>query len=223
MKGLNKWDITLGVFGVVALFVVGMNALSIAALTNTVQEGNTISTQSRETPVLQEGIIPAGVPETYGPELGISYEDVSASNPGLADATISKMAQIDRSISLEGEQLQRYTNILYHLHNGISCEYCCGARSIIFENGQPACGCAHSYAMRGITKYLITQHGDEYTDEEIFAEVAKWKARYFPTQMQQKADIMASQGIEPTITNVASNEYRGIEKGQVSGSMVGGC
>lgn len=169
-------------------------------------------------------IIPAGVPKIYGQELQVSFDDISPNDPYNADSTIRKLAQLDNGISLEGEDLERYINILYRKENGISCEYCCGARAIIFENGEPACGCAHSYAMRGLAKYLITNHGNKYSDDEILEEVAKWKTMFFPTQIQQKAAILKSNGIELSYTNLASNKYRGVERGASSaGGMVGGC
>lgn len=167
--------------------------------------------------------IPTGVPAIYGEELGITYDDVSASDPRKADATIKLLGNIDRSETLEGADLERYINILYTMEKGISCEYCCGARSIIFEDGGPACGCAHSYAMRGLTKYLIMNHGDEFTDEEILIENGKWKVLFFPGIHEGKAAVLKGEGIEVNYINLASNKYRGIEKGQASGGMVGGC
>lgn len=202
------------------LLLVGFNSYQIQQLTTptTMMAGTT--TQLAAGP---GGVIPTGVPEVYGAELAVSYDDVSAQDPRKADATIRTLAQIDRSVELSGADLERYVNILYHLENGMSCEYCCGARSIIFADGKAACGCAHSYAMRGLTKYLITEHGAEYSDEEILAEVGKWKVLFFPTQLQQKALILESQGIETNYVNLASNKYRGIEKGTAGGGMVGGC
>jgi len=170
-----------------------------------------------------DSVTPTGTPEIYGKELGISYDDVSPYDQRRADATINILSNLDNKISLSGADLNRYVNILYVHENGISCEYCCGARSIIFENGEPACGCAHSYAMRGLAKYLITQHGEEYTDEQILEEVGKWKTLFFPTQIQQKADILQANGVELNYINLASNKYRGIEQGQTGGGMVGGC
>ena len=164
-------------------------------------------------------IIPSGTPETYGGELNIKYDDVSPVNPQKADATISIMSNFDKTITLEGADLQRYIGIA----SRISCEYCCGAKSIIFDNGQPACGCAHSYAMRGLAKYLITNHGSEYTDDEILTELAKWKVLFFPDIHKTKAAVLEQQGIEVNYINLASNAYRGIEKGASGGSMVGGC
>jgi len=171
-----------------------------------------------------EGVLPRGTPAIYGEELSISYDGVSPTDPKLADLTIAAMAQYDRSIQLTGDDLDRYINALYRIGNGISCEYCCGARSIIREDGSAACGCAHSYAMRGLAKYLITQHGDAFTDEEIVAELGKWKTLFFPTQMQTKAEVMKANGIEVTYVTLASNQYRNIEKGVAqAGQMVGGC
>jgi hypothetical protein len=167
-------------------------------------------------------VIPTGVPNIYGEELNLNYDYVSPNDKQLADQTISFLSNIDRTETLEGAELERYIDILYNLEGGISCEYCCGARSVIFENGQPACGCAHSYAMRGLAKYLIKYH-PEMSDEEIFIEIAKWKTLFFPGIMEGKAQVLADNGIEFNYINLASNKYRDIEKGQASGGMVGGC
>ena len=200
---------------------------------------------------VEAAIIPKGMPEVYGKELGVSYDDVSANNPSKADQTISVLGQLDNKITLQGNDLERYVDIA----SQISCEYCCGAQSIIFrrediaalnenidaaiaagkitENeakqyrqqpGGAACGCAHSYAMRGLAKYLLTQHGSEYTNDQILEELGKWKTLFFPGGMKQKAAVLEQQGIELNYINLASNKYRGIEQGQASsGAMVGGC
>ena len=168
-------------------------------------------------------IIPQGVPAIYGEELGIRYDDVSATDPKKADETINLLGNIDRVETLEGAELERYIDILYKQYNGIACEYCCGARSVIFSNGEPACGCAHSYAMRGLAKYLIKYHGNEITDEEILTEVGKWKTLFFPGILEGKAQAMKSSGIQVDYINLTTNQYRGIEQGKASGSMVGGC
>ena len=171
-------------------------------------------------PVSASEIIPTGVPKVYGKEMGVSYDSIGVSNPGLADQTISALGEFDISITLTGKNLERYIKIV----SEISCEYCCGAKSIIFSNGQPACGCAHSYAMRGLAKYLIKEHSDEFTDDEILEELGKWKVLFFPGIHEQKAAVLKSQGIELNYINLASNKYRGIEQGQTSGGgMVGGC
>ncbi len=166
-------------------------------------------------------IIPRGIPAIYGKELGIRYDDVSPNDPQKADQTIVILKNLDLTLSLDGENLQRYIQTLTQ----ISCEYCCGAKSIIFENGQPACGCAHSYAMRGLAKYLIKNHGSEFTDDRILEELGKWKVLFFPGIHETKAEVLKTQGIKADYINLASNKYRGIEKGKTSGGsgMVGGC
>ena len=170
-------------------------------------------------------VVPTGIPKIYGPELKINFDDVSAADPEKADATIRALANFDQRITLEGKQLERYINILFKMNKGISCEYCCGAPAIIFADGQPACGCAHSFAMRGLAKYLLTNHADEYTDEQIQEELGKWKTLFFPGQLQLKAQVLKDQKIPFNYVNLASNKYRGIEQGKsASGSgMVGGC
>lgn len=165
-------------------------------------------------------IIPTGTPAIYGEKLGITFDAVSADNPRSADATISVLKDLDNSITLEGANLERYIEIT----SKISCEYCCGAKSIIFSDGKAACGCAHSYAMRGLSKYLISEYPNDFSDDEVLAELGKWKVLFFPGIHEQKAAVMASQGIDTNYINLASNKYRGIEKGQSSGGgMVGGC
>ncbi len=169
-------------------------------------------------------ILPTGVPSVYGNELKITYDDVSANSPQKADSTIRVLGNIDRSETLTGTNLQRYISVLYDLEGGISCEFCCGARSVIRSDGSAACGCAHSYAMRGLAKYLIKFHGDEFSDDEILEEVAKWKVLFFPGIHETKAAVLKSEGIELDFINLGSNKYRGIEKGQQSSNeMVGGC
>ncbi len=168
-------------------------------------------------------IIPTGVPAVYGQALGVKYDDVSASNPKLADATIQKLSAYEDE-ELSAEQMTRYIKI----GSAISCEYCCGADAIIFSNGQAACGCAHSYAMRGLAKYLLINN-PEMSDYEILSELGKWKVLFFPGIHEQKAQVLEANGIDSTdYVNLASNLYRGAEnQASVSASsssgMVGGC
>jgi hypothetical protein len=173
------------------------------------------------TPVSASEILPSGIPKIYGKELGVNFDEVSESNPQGANANIAILSNLDKTITLQGADLERYIKIVIK----ISCEFCCGAQSIIRSDGSSACGCAHSYAMRGLAKYLITEHGTEYTDDEILSELGKWKVLFFPGIHESKAEIMRSQGIEVNYISLASNENRGIEKGAPAGGggMVGGC
>ncbi len=221
----------LKAFMLIALIaLMGFNSYQLGQMKDMVMVGSAMSgaavnTGATEVSDPNVDIIPRGVPAIYGAELGISFDDISADNPSLADSTIETLGALDNSITLTGKDLERYIDILYNKEGGMGCEYCCGAKSVIFNNGQPACGCAHSFAMRGLTKYLITKHGSEYTDDEILEEAGKLKVLFFPGILEQKAQVMKSKGIELNYVNLASNKYRGIEKGASSsgGSMVGGC
>ena len=193
--------------------------LAVAAEANKVQ---TVSTaQTSEASASGAGVIPKGIPKVYGNELQISYDDISPSDQRKADATIRKLSSFDENTKLNQQEIERYIGVA----SKISCEYCCGAPSIIFSNGEAACGCAHSYAMRGLAKYLIKNHPNEFTDDEILEELGKWKVLFFPGIHAQKAAVLKEKGVEINYINLASNKYRDIEKGAAGsgGSMVGGC
>jgi len=132
-------------------------------------------------------IVSRGVPDVYGAELGVSFDGVQGS--------IDILKQFDptygnKKISLSGENLQRYVAV----GTRISCEYCCGAKAIVHPNGQAACGCAHSWAMRGLAAYLIANHGAEYSNDEILRELSRWKGMFFPKQMIQKLSTQLQGG-----------------------------
>ena len=204
------------VYLIAALVVLVLfNQWQISSLNNLSQAGGTQLTAISD-------VIPTGIPLVYGAELGVSYDDISPTDQNRANNAIAKLSAYDKSMELTGSDLQRYIKIA----SEISCEYCCGAKSIITANGQAACGCAHSYSMRGLAKYLIKYHPTEFTDDQILEELGKWKTLYFPGIMAQKAAVLKEKGIELNYINLASNKYRGIEKGVEvgsSGSMVGGC
>lgn len=215
MKGGRKTDTELyvqlaiiGILIVVAVFVVG----------KIYNSGGTGLSGGAAVSVSE--LIPTGVPAIYGKELGVNFDEVSPTNPRGANANIAILKNLDLSITLTGSDLQRFINI----GSKIACEYCCGAKALVFSDGRAACGCAHSYAMRGLAKYLIKEHGKEYTNDAILSELGKWKFLFFPGISEQKAAVLKSKGIEINYINLESNKYRGIEKGQASGGgMVGGC
>ncbi len=123
-------------------------------------------------------VLPRGKP-FYGDELSVSYD--------RAEEGIKILSQFDdlgsKPIKLTGEKLERYIKI----GQSIACEYCCGAKTMTLPDGKPACGCAHSQAMRGVALYLLDKYGDTKSDQEIFNEVAKWKALSFPQETVRKA------------------------------------
>ncbi len=130
-------------------------------------------------------IMISGQPEIYGSELGVEY--VNPVNQQLMNQMIARMKQYDptygtNKITLTGESLKRYIDI----GSRIACEYCCGAKTLVFKDGQAACGCAHSQSMRGLAAYLLKYHGGHYSDDQILRELARWKGLYFPKQMAAK-------------------------------------
>ena len=76
--------------------------------------------------------------------------------------------------------------------------------------------------MRGVAKYLIKNHGTEFSNDEILGELGKWKTVFFPTQIAEKAKILQQKGIKLNYIDLTSNKYRNIEK-NVTGDMVGKC
>ncbi len=208
----------------VSLVLVGFNTFQISALksissmgpgamaANSMVTGNAVAqmpsaVETGATALSGPDVIPKGIPPIYGTELGVSFDDVSAADAQKADATIKKIGLLDKQISLSGKDKERYIQVA----SRISCEYCCGTDSIIFSDGKAACGCAHSFAMRGLAKYLIKNHGPEYTDDAILEELGKWKTLFFPEKITAKAKVLQAKGIELNYVNLASNKYRGAE------------
>ena len=197
---------------IAVLFVNGFNIYQMQGMENGVA-ANQVSGMANSVPNendIQAGLVdvmPKGMPRIYGSELGVGYDDIDSSNQQKADASIKKLGMLDQQIKLSGEGKDRYVRIV----SSISCEYCCGVESIINKDGSAACGCAHSFAMRGVAKYLIKNHPNEFTDDEILEELGKWKALFFPAQMGKKALVLQEKGIELNYINLASNRYRDIE------------
>ncbi len=114
---------------------------------------------------LLNNVVPRGVP-WYGSEAGVSFDDpVSAQK--MWKSYLS-------SIQLSGTDDERWNRIV----NSFTCDYCCGSpkRPTIIAN----CGCAHSYAAQGMAKWFIKNYGDKYGDEEIYGEMARWYALWYP-------------------------------------------
>jgi len=158
---------------------------------------------------IRSSFIPSGIPEVYGEELKISFDQVQ-------DA-INKVAPFDltygsRKIDLNNEELKRYISI----GSQIACEYCCGATTLVFEDGEAACGCEHSQMMRGLSAYLIKNH-PELSNEQILEELKKWKITYFPKQTLSKELIELEKSGESDIEEILK------EFPDFLPQMVGGC
>ncbi|MBT4539367.1 hypothetical protein HOC32_03725 [Candidatus Woesearchaeota archaeon] len=122
-------------------------------------------------------MFPTGTPD-YGEQLGVSYDDPIGS--------LATLANMYRGLKVEVEQnnpegWQRFMS-LASKPVGISCEYCCGLKTIgIDKNGNSACGCQHNPALLSVALYLSAY--TDYSDGEILQEVMKWKTLFFPKNM----------------------------------------
>lgn len=166
-----------------------------------------------------KAVISTGTP-AYGPELGVSFDDPVNS--------LNTLAGLDTKIptsSLTAAEKGRYINIDLQ----ISCEFCCGAPSVIDSSGRDACGCAHAQSFRGLSKYLIKNHPSEWTDDEILLELTKWKALYYPKNMVEKAVAALENGLELTPAVLNDRDLlKKVKAGDTTSigelpSMVGGC
>lgn len=191
---------TMGLSGAMASHSESLSALQLSQESCTVpaSQSATLSGDEIIAQVAAE-VIPTGVPPVYGDELKVSFDSVQDS--------INRMVPLDE-ISLQGAAQQRYVSV----GTEISCEYCCGAQYITTPDGQAACGCDHSFAMRGLAKYLIQNHGNEFSDEGVLAELQKWKATFFPKQTIEEAIQLKAESGEINQSVLAGMP-----------DMVGGC
>ncbi len=113
---------------------------------------------------LVNNVVPHGAP-WYGQQAGVTFDD-----PIQAQQLWAK----GRAIQLSPEEQKRWDRIV----NSFTCDYCCGSPqnpTIITR-----CGCAHSQAAQGMAKWFIKNYGDKYSDEEIYGEMARWYALWYP-------------------------------------------
>lgn len=172
---------------------------------------------SAETQALVASTIPTGTP-AYGASAKVSFD-----NPVQS---ISVLAGYENSVALSDSEIGRYIKIA----GQISCEYCCGAQSIIDSRGRAACGCAHSGAMRGLGKWLI-RNQPGMSDDQVLEELGKWKTLFFPKDSIKKAMLLKANNIEFNYVNLQSNKYRNLattgtqSAGNLGNlpSQVGGC
>jgi len=113
---------------------------------------------------LVNNVVPSGTP-WYGPQAGVSFDD---------PVTAQNLWGKGRAIQLTPEEEQRWNRIV----NSFTCDYCCGSPqspTIITQ-----CGCAHSLAAQGMAKWFVKNYGSSYSDEEIYGEMARWYALWYP-------------------------------------------
>ncbi len=113
---------------------------------------------------LVNNVVPSGTP-WYGAEAGVSFDD---------PITAQQLWAKGKAIQLDSVGTERWNRIV----NSFTCDYCCGSPQ------QPTvitrCGCAHASAAQGMAKWFIQNYGDKYSDEEIYGEMARWYALWYP-------------------------------------------
>ncbi|HBF66897.1 MAG TPA: hypothetical protein DDW36_00535 [Candidatus Magasanikbacteria bacterium] len=127
-------------------------------------------------------VTPTSMP-FYGEELGLNMSNLNAINESIRKLGIMAPMQGSNPIQLNDEEMKRYIAIGTEPY--VTCEFCCGVKTLVREDGSPTCGCAHSIAMRGTAAYLIRNYPN-MTNEEIAYELMRQKGLYFPTQMQER-------------------------------------
>ncbi len=113
---------------------------------------------------LLNNVIPTGTP-WYGQQAGVTFDDPIAAQ--------KKWAAF-RALKLNEQENQRWSKIV----NSFTCDYCCGSPqnpTIITR-----CGCAHSAAAQGMAKWFVRNYADKYSDEEIYGEMGRWYALWYP-------------------------------------------
>ncbi len=193
----------IAIFGVLLFNQFQLSGVNKADITGaTIGTSSPTSASSSDTINLEAAlkeITPRGIPDVYGGELGVSYDDVvkSMSILNQYDDLDGPEGRGSKKIVLSSEMQQRYNKVT----SMIGCEFCCGAQTLTTKSGEPACGCAHSGAMRGLAKYLLQKY-PEISDEQILNELVKWKTLFFPKDMAQK--YLASKGVKVSTTSLPS-------------------
>lgn len=179
-------------------------------------------------------VTPTSLP-FYGPELGLDFSNINAINTSIKKLAMMAPKQGSNPIELTDEEMERYVKI--GTEPLVTCEFCCGVKTLVREDGTPTCGCAHSIAMRGTAAYILRNY-PEKTNEEISYELMRQKGLYFPKQMQKRmASLLAGEPADFTADikyltqNLTEAELADLkEKAQNSGfepgdapGMVGGC
>lgn len=179
--------VILVVFGVMANQFI---AVSILNATFGVEEAQAIHLTGDMMADAQMLMFPKGQPPVYGKEMGMKMYPDPRDIPAVETA-IKTMRSFE-AMELTGANFERYKKLGYI--PTIACEFCCSVKTLIFQDGKRSCGCAHSYAMRGLLKYMIAYHGNDMSDDEMLQEIIKWKAIYFPKQMMKKYIEQAQTG-----------------------------
>lgn len=179
-------------------------------------------------------VTPVAIP-FYGPELGLDFSSIDSINTSIDKMSVMAPMQGSSPIELNEEEMERYVAV--GTEPTVTCEFCCGVKTLVRKDGSPTCGCAHSIAMRGTAAYLIRNYPD-MSNAEIAYELMRQKGLYFPKQMQQRmAEELAGEAEEFTpdirylTQNLTQNELENLQQKALkegfippdTTDMVGGC
>lgn len=109
-------------------------------------------------------MVPTGTP-FYAPK-GVTFDEGVKS--------LDAWQPYEKQTQLSDALQKRYDKII----GTMTCDYCCGSadRVTIINN----CGCKHAGAFRSITKLLLKDYADQYSDEQIIGELQRWKGVWYP-------------------------------------------
>lgn len=179
-------------------------------------------------------VVPTKMP-FYGKDLGLDFSSLENINASIGKMGVLAPMQGSNALKLSDKELKRYVKI--GTEDLITCEFCCGVRTLVREDGTPTCGCAHSIAMRGVLAYMIRNY-PQMSDKEMSYEIVRQKGMYFPVQMQERVSKQLAGDIKnftPDVRYLTQNlqaddlnELRKIAKKsgfkpENAPDMVGGC
>ncbi len=101
----------------------------------------------------------------YAPE-GISFDDPVGSLQVWGQYEKMEIAQ---------DLTDRYGRLI----STFACNFCCGSPNDVTFSGN--CGCAHARGARGFFKYMLSQYGDTYSDDQLYGEAYRWQAIWYPS------------------------------------------
>ena len=101
----------------------------------------------------------------YAPE-GVSFDDPVGA---------LKLWGKYENMELTDEATERYQRLI----SIFPCNFCCGSPTDVTLNGR--CGCAHAKAARGFFKYMLSEYGQTYSNDQLFGEAYRWQAVWYPS------------------------------------------
>ncbi len=133
-------------------------------------------------------VIPVGAPfYAQNEAAGASFDDPLSA--------LKIWGNAEGAVQLDAAQTERWNRLV----NQQTCDYCCGSPNRVTVVNR--CGCAHAAAARGISKFLVKYHGDQYSDEEILGESRRWQALFYPKGLIQNHMVFIGAADPSTVAN----------------------